>query len=491
MRCQSVSVCKKVVDRTARRCAERGILIPTFAEMKDPRLVPEKVRRALKGIGLWDVHPLNLFRITWKNDPDSGGFGKVNFLEIPSSLSGVSARIVGLTGKFFPTGAHKVGASFGCLVPRLVTGNFDPTAHKAVWPSTGNYCRGGAYNSRLLGCDAIAILPQEMSRERFDWLKEIGAEIIATPGCESNVKEIYDKCWELKKTRDDVVVLNQFEEFGNGMWHYEVTASAIQEAFEALATGSERLSAYVSSTGSAGTLAAGDRLKELHPALKIVAAEALQCPTLLRNGFGDHRIEGIGDKHVPWIHNVRNTDLVVAIDDNDPMALIRLFNEPAGRAFLRKQNVPAETVDRLDLLGISSVANLLACIKTARRLQLGERDVLFTVFTDSIEMYRSRLVELERAAGRYSERQAALDFEVRLRAQHTDFMLELTQEDRLRIHNLKYFTWIEQQQKDIQELRAQWDEYQSYWPLRWRQAGTYDTLIRDFNRRSGMSRKYR
>jgi len=491
MRCQSVSVCKKVVDRTARRCAERGIIIPTFAEMKDPRLVPEKIRRALKTIGLWDIHPLNLFRITWKNDPESGGFGKVNFIEIPSSLSGVNARIVGLVGKFFPTGAHKVGASFGCLVPRLVTGNFDPTAHKAVWPSTGNYCRGGAYDSRLLGCEAIAILPQEMSRERFDWLKEIGAEVIATPGCESNVKEIYDKCWELKKTRDDVVVFNQFDEFGNGMWHYEVTAAAIQEAFESLATGSERLAAYVSATGSAGTLAAGDRLKELHPGLKIVAAEALQCPTLLLNGFGGHRIEGIGDKHVPWIHNTRNTDLVVAIDDNDPMALIRLFNEPAGRAYLRKQNVPAETVDRLDLLGISSVANLLACIKTARRLHLSERDVLFTVFTDSIEMYRSRLLELERATGRYSERQAALDFEVHLRGQHTDFMRELDTQERLRIHNLKYFTWIEQQQKDIQELRAQWDEYQTYWPLRWRQAGTYDTLIRDFNRRSGMSRKYR
>jgi cysteine synthase len=490
MRCQSVSVCKKVVDRTARRCAERGILIPTFAEMKDPRLVPEKIRRALKTIGLWDIHPLNLFRITWKNDPESGGFGKVNFIEIPSSLSGVNARIVGLVGKFFPTGAHKVGASFGCLVPRLVTGNFDPTVHKAVWPSTGNYCRGGAYDSRLLGCEAIAILPQEMSRERFDWLKEIGAEVIATPGCESNVKEIYDKCWELKKTRDDVVVFNQFDEFGNGMWHYEVTAAAIQEAFETLATGSERLAAYVSATGSAGTLAAGDRLKELHPGLKIVAAEALQCPTLLQNGFGGHRIEGIGDKHVPWIHNTRNTDLVVAIDDNDPMALIRLFNEPAGRAFLRKQNVPAETVDRLDLLGISSVANLLACIKTARRLHLGERDVLFTVFTDSIEMYRSRLLELERAGGRYSERQAALDFEVHLRGQHTDFMRELDTQERLRIHNLKYFTWIEQQQKDILELRAQWDEYQTYWPLRWRQAGTYDTLIKDFNRRSGMTRKY-
>jgi cysteine synthase len=491
MKAQKISVAQKTVARTAARCRERGILIPTFAQQKDPRLIPEGIRRELKKIGLWDLHPLNLFRITWKNDPDSGGYHGVNHLEIPSSLTGVRARIFGLVGKFFPTGAHKVGASFGCLVPRMVTGSFDPTLHKAVWPSTGNYCRGGAFNSKLLGCQAIAILPKEMSRERFDWLKTIGAEIIATPGCESNVKEIYDKCWELKKTRDDVVVLNQFEEFGNGMWHYEVTASAIDEVLRAVMGSGDRLAAFVSSTGSAGTIAAGDRLKELHPGCRIVAAEALQCPTLLENGFGDHRIEGIGDKHVPWIHNVRNTDLVVAIDDNDPMALIRLFNDPAGRAYLRKCKVPAATVEALPLLGISGIANLLACIKVARKLALDERDILFTVFTDSMEMYGSRLQEAEQRQGRYSERQAAVDFELHLQGQHTAAMLELDTFERRRIHNLKYFTWIEQQQKDVAELRAQWDEHKTYWPLRWRMAAEYDELIAGFNKLSGMSKKTR
>ncbi len=155
-----------------------------------------------------DVIPLNLFRITWKNEPvaKGGGYGNVNYIELPSSLTGTPARVIVLVGKWFPTGAHKVGAAFGCLVPRLVTGQFDPTTQKAVWPSTGNYCRGGAYDSALLACEFIAILPEGMSRERFDWLSKIAGEVIATPGTESNVKEIFDKCWELRRSGQDLVI---------------------------------------------------------------------------------------------------------------------------------------------------------------------------------------------------------------------------------------------------------------------------------------------
>ncbi len=475
------------IERTARRCAERDIIIPTFAQQKDPALIPERIKRELAGIGLWDVHPRNLFRITWKNDPETGGFHGVNFMEIPRELSGVRARIFGLVGKFFPTGAHKVGASFGCLVPRLVTGTFDPTTQKAVWPSTGNYCRGGAYNSSLLGCEAVAILPEEMSRERFEWLESIGSEIIATPGCESNVKEIYDKCWELKRERGEgIVVLNQFDEFGNGMWHYELTASAVDEVLRDAMGSADRFFAYVSATGSAGTIAAGDRLKELYPAVKVVASEALQCPTLLYNGYGGHRIEGIGDKHVPWIHNVRNTDFVVAIDDADPMALIRLFNEPAGREYLETRGVPAETVEKLDLLGISSIGNLLSAIKIARWNELDEHDVLFTVFTDSMDLYGSRLAEAEQAHGPYTAGQAALDFHLHLQGLKTDHMLELDHRARKRIHNLKYFTWIEQQHKDLDELNAQWHDHKTYWPARFRMAEKYDELITAFNEKTGL-----
>ena len=201
---QSTEMNKAQIERTAQRCRERNIIIPTFAQNRDPTLIDEKIARELTDIGLWDVHPRNLFRISWKNDPETGRFHGVNYMEIPRELTGVKPRIFGLIGKYFPTGSHKVGATFGCLAPRLVSGTFDPTAQKAVWPSTGNYCRGGAYNATLLACESVAILPEEMSRERFEWLESIGSEVIATPGCESNVKEIYDKCWEIRRTRQVV-----------------------------------------------------------------------------------------------------------------------------------------------------------------------------------------------------------------------------------------------------------------------------------------------
>jgi len=479
------SVREEQVERNAARCRERGILLPTFAQQKDPNRIPAEIRDALRHIGLSDVHPLNLFRITWKNDPATGGFHGVNFVEVPRELTGLRARVFALVGKFFPTGAHKVGATYGCLAPRLVTGHFDPVSQVAVWPSTGNYCRGGAFNSALLGCRSLAILPEQMSRERFEWLKSIGSEILATPGCESNVKEIYDACNHLAATRSDVVILNQFAEFGNAMWHYEVTASAILEVLGQVAGPEDRLFAYVSATGSAGTIAAGDRLKEVFPAMKVVAAEALQCPTLLQNGFGAHRIEGIGDKHVPWIHNVRNTDVVVAVDDEDAIALLRLFNEDAGREFLRANRVPAQFVDRLDWLGISGIGNLIACIKIARWFELDEHDVLFTVFTDSMDLYRSRVQELRDAEGPYDRTRAEVDFRAHLRALKDDAMAELDHKARHRIHNLKYYTWIEQQGQDLHELEAQWYDARTYWPQRLGAAAQYDRLIEAFNERVG------
>ena len=328
-----LNIVPEVRERAARRAAELDLVIPTFAQMRSPELVPDSIRGQLARIGLWDLHPANLFRVTWRNQPVSqgGGFGGLNYLEFPPELTGTEARVAALVGKWFPTGAHKVGAAFGCLAPRLVTGQFDPTRQLAAWPSTGNYCRGGAYDSRILSCRSIAILPEGMSRERFDWLDTVADEVIATPGSESNVKEIFDKCWELRRSGRDIVIFNQFDEFGNYLWHYSVTGPAFAELAEELMGPGDRLAGVALTTGSSGTLASGDYLKEQHPHSRIAAAEALQCPTMLRGGFGEHRIEGIGDKHIPWIHNVRNTDMVVAIDDAAPLGLIRLFNEPAGR----------------------------------------------------------------------------------------------------------------------------------------------------------------
>ena len=478
------SVDREVRARTAKRCRERGIVIPTFRQMRDPGSLPEPVKARLRGVGLWDVDPANLFRITWKNDPKTGLFGGPNFLEIPREITGIKARVVGIVGKWFPTGAHKVGAAFSCLVPRLVSGEFDPEKHKAVWPSTGNYCRGGAFDSAVLGCTSVAILPENMSKERFTWLAKIGSEVIATPGCESNVKEIYDKCWELKK--DPVhVIFNQFEEFGNPIWHYNVTGPAVEEAFSLVRGPKSRLAAWVSATGSAGTIAAGDYLKTKHPGAKVIATEALQCPTLLRNGFGDHRIEGIGDKHVPWVHNVRNTDAVAAIDDEDCMRLLRLFNEPAGKEFLAKAGIPAGTVDQLNLLGISSICNTLAAIKAAKYWELDENDVVFTVFTDSEEMYTSRLEELTAERGPFTAVDAACTFTGSLERQSVDNFKELTYVDRKAIHNLKYYTWVEQQGKTYEEIQAQWS------PEYWRQlfedeAVVFEGLIEEFNEEVGL-----
>jgi cysteine synthase len=442
----------------------------------------------LQKIGLWDIVPENLFRITWKNAPvaTGGGFGDVNYVEIPHELTGVEARILALVGKWFPTGAHKVGAAFGCLVPRLVTGQFDPTTQKAVWPSTGNYCRGGAYDSTLLACESVAILPEGMSRERFEWLAKVSGEVIATPGSESNVKEIFDKCNELRRERgDDIVIFNQFDEFGNYLWHYEVTGHAMEEVLAQEMQSGDRLAGVVSNTGSGGTIGCGDYMKQQFPTCKVVASEALQCPTLTLNGFGAHRIEGIGDKHVPWIHNARNTDVVTAIDDQATIDLIRLFNEPAGRQYLKEQGVPSDFVDQLDLMGISSVANVLASIKFAKWFELTSSDVILTVWTDSMELYGSRIAEEREAHGEYTQLQAAADYERYLLGESTDNMVELTYPDRKRVHNLKYYTWVEQQGKTYEEIQAQWYQ-EDYWTQMQDQIAAMDELIVQFNERTGL-----
>jgi cysteine synthase len=470
-----------------RRARERNIVIPTYAQMKNPDLVPPLVKDDLKGIGLWDLHPRNLFRITWHNEPKTGGggFGGVNYLELPGTLTGVRARIVVLVGKWFPTGAHKVGAAFGCLVPRLVTGQFDPTRQKAVWPSTGNYCRGGAYDSALLACESIAILPEGMSKERFEWLSKIAGETIKTPGSESNVKEIFDKCKELRASGQDLMIFNQFEEFGNYLWHYEVTGHAMQEVLEGVRGKKGRYRGMASATGSAGTIASGDYMKQLYPDSKVVASEALQCPTLLENGFGSHRIEGIGDKHVPWIHNVKNTDVVVAIDDNAVVSLARLFNEENGRAYLVEQGVPEALVSQLDLLGFSGISNVLSAIKAAKYYEMDEDDIMLTVLTDSMELYRSRLHEMHLESGEYTASQAAADFARYLQGQTTDNMLELRYTDRRRVHNLKYYTWVEQQGKTYDEIQSMWSR-PDYWGEVQQQVGEIDDLILRFNQEVGL-----
>ena len=472
------------------RAKKNKILLPTYAQMKDPSKVPAKIQEKLKSIGLWDMDSLNLFRVTWKNEPnlEGGGFQDVpNYVEIPSVISGVDARILAMSGRYFPTGAHKVGPSLFCLLPRLVTGQFDATYNSAVWPSTGNYCRGGAFNSSLLACDAVAVLPEEMSAERYEWLQEVAGEVIKTPGGESDVKAIYDKTWELIDTRENVIVFNQFGEMANPTWHYNVTGSALVDMLKDAMKPGQRVAGTCVTSGSGGTISAADYVKSQFQGAKVAVGEATQCPTLFNNGFGYHRIEGIGDKHIPWVHNVKNTDMVIAIDDNDALEMIRFFNNEAGQEYMRQNGVDEETIEKLKWVGISGAANILMAIKFAKYYELTGDDLVATVLTDSIDMYQSRLEQQRTELGRaYNATDAAVDHAKVLLAQKTDYLLELSYNDRKRIHNLKYYTWIEQQGKELDDLNAQWYDAENYWGEVYGLADRLDPMIEEFNAATGV-----
>ena len=479
------SICQASLERNIKKARENGIILPTISQLKNPETVPEEIKERLRHVGMQDFSPLNLFRITWKNEPVhfGGTYGKPNIIELPHELTGVRARIFCLVGKWFPTGCHKVGAAYGCMVPKLVTGQFDAANQKSVWPSTGNFCRGGAFNAKILSCESIAVMPENMSQERFEWLSGIVSETLRISGGDSNVKAVFDCVNELKRTRSDAMIFNQFDEMGNHLWHYHVTGTAASEAFEMLRTEGDRFAGVCFATGSAGTIGCADYLKEKYPCIKVSAVESLQCPTMLNNGFGEHRIEGIGDRHVPWIHNIRNTDNVICIDDNDPMRILRLFNEKAGRQYLKEEaKVDPEFVDNLDIFGISGIANVLACIKMAKYYELTEKDILGTVLTDTSALYQSRIRELAAAQGEYSVSKAAVDHAYAMLGARTDYVHELTYPERKQIHNLKYYTWVEQQGHAASELNALWYQPENTWDSVHRDITQLDELIENFNR---------
>jgi len=480
-----------VYERTVGRFREAGIVLPTFAQLTEPSTIPADIVERLAAIDPDAPHPLNLFRVHWFNGPD-----RRRRVDVPvhvvlgPELTGVSPRIVVALGDRFPMiGSHKVIAAYGCLAPRIVTGRFDPTAHRAVWPSTGNYCRGGVAISRILGCRGVAVLPAGMSRERFAWLERWvsdPADIIRTPGTESNVKEIYDRCAELDR-EPDTVIFNQFSEFGNHIAHYALTGRAIERLVEAMQATEPRLRlrAFVSATGSAGTLGAGDYLKERHGS-QTVAVEALECPTMLRNGFGEHNIQGIGDKHIPLIHDVMATDIVVAVSDRATDRLEAVFASSAGRDHLvRRRGVPEAIVAALPSFGFSSLCNVIAAIKVARYEGYGPDDVVATVATDGAAMYGSeigRIVERD-FGGEVDAVDAAETYGRFILGAGTDDLIELTRIERDRIFNLGYFTWVEQQGVPVDEFEARrrpgfWTETRAILPV-------WDRLIEAFNARVG------
>ena len=484
-----------VLDRTAARLGQAGVLLPTIAQLKDPTTIPAAIRAGLADIDPDAANALNLFRVHWFNSSDRKSFVALpDYVELPPELTGVKARIVLALGNRFPMiAAHKVLPAYGCLVPRLVTGQFDPVRDRAVWPSTGTYCRGGVAISRILGCRGTAVLPENMSRERFDWLDRWvsdPSDIVRTPGSESNVKEIYDTCAALDRDPTNII-FNQFCEFGNYLIHRVCTGAAMEKLFVALRQGNRgaKLAAFVSASGSSGTLAAGDHLKEKFGA-RIVAVEAVECPTLLYNGFGEHNIQGIGDKHVPYIHNVMNTDVVTGVSDQVTDTLMVLCNTEVGRKHLiERRGIDAGLVAQLANFGLSSLCNMLAAIKTAKYFDLGPDDVILTVATDGAAMYGS---EIDKAVVRYFGNRfdavaAGETWGRALAGAGTDHLIETTQIDRRRMFNLGYFTWVEQQGVSLDEFSAR--AKQSFWDGLLDLVPAWDAMIAEFNAKSGAGRK--
>jgi len=484
---------REVYRRTLAQLREAGVALPTFGELKDPSTIPAAIGERLAGVDPDAPHPLNLFRVHWFNDASRRGrVAAPGAIELAPELTGSPARIVLALGERFPMiRAHKVLAAYGCLAPRIVTGQFDPSRHRAIWPSTGNYCRGGVAISRILGCRGVAVLPENMSRERFDWLEKWVAEpsdIVRTPGSESNVKEIYDACAALDRDPANIV-FNQFCEYGNYLVHRLCTGAALERVFHAAAEGRPRarLAAFVSATGSAGTIAAGDHLKSALGA-RIAAVEAIECPTLLMNGFGEHNIQGIGDKHVPLIHNVMNTDVVVGVSDRATDTLLTLFNTDEGRRYLvERRGVDPALVASLGAFGVSSICNIVAAAKLAKYFDLGPDDVVLTVATDSAEMYGSEVSKAKtRYFGNRFDAVAAGETWGRFMAgAGVDHVLELSHVDRKRIFNLGYFTWVEQQGVSLEDFTAR--ARQPFWDGLLDLAPAWDEMIERFNAESGVA----
>jgi cysteine synthase len=470
-----------------RKCAANNVVLPTFAQLANPSLIPLDIAA---GADKNSPDSRNLFRVHWFNDMAGNRVSVPDHVVLPKSLTGVDSPIVVVFGDRFPMiTAHKVLAAYSCLAPRVITGQFNPSTQRAVWPSTGNYARGGVAISKIMGARGVAVLPAGMSQERFDWLDRWTSDpsdIIRTPGTESNVKEIYDACNEMQKDPKNFI-FNQFCEFGNYLGHYEVTGTALATVYEHVAKGLNRpnlrLAAFTSATGSAGTIGAGDHLKDKY-GTKIVAVEALECPTMLENGFGEHNIQGIGDKHIPLIHNVMNTDVISAVSDRATDELDVLFNTSAGRDYLvQRKHVPQEVVDTLHHFGFSSICNTIAAIKTAKLLGLGEDDVLITIATDGADLYPSERVKTmkKRFNDNFTQVDAAEVFAEHLGTVQTDSMIDCTERDRNRIFNLGYYTWVEQQGTPLSVFEAR--RSQSFWRNLRSHVPTWDALITEFNAR--------
>ena len=477
---------KTIIAKTSEYFKKKGIVLPKISELCNPGTVDKNVLNKLKTVNKDAIDPLNLFRVHWFNNRDHSSFLNVpEHIILPDEFTGIETKIIVNIGRLFPLiTAHKVLAAYGCLLPRILNGDFDYTKHKAVWPSTGNYCRGGVAISRILGLKSVAILPEGMSKERFDWLEkwvEDPKDIIKTPGTESNVKEIYDACNELKKNPQNNII-NQFSEYYNYAIHRAVTGPSLEKSFlDVKKNLNIKPRFYVSASGSSGTLAAGDYLKN-SLGTQTAVVEALECPTLLKNGYGEHNIQGIGDKHVPLIHNVMNTDFVVDVSDKATDNLNLVFNTQVGKDYLiKKLGLESSLVNKLPEFGFSSIANILASIKLAKYMKLGKEDAIITVATDGADLYLSELEKTKNNyKGAFDSVACANIYKKYITEINTDNMIELSKNDKERIFNLGYYTWVEQQGISLNDFEKRKD--QKFWENHYNHMISLDNKVEEFNK---------
>ncbi|MGL4650877.1 MAG: PLP-dependent cysteine synthase family protein [Caldilineaceae bacterium] len=356
---------------------------PTYAEMRNPLLLPAGLREQANAARSDERNPLNLYNINWKNTSD-----QPEAIVLPRELTGVQANIVLLSGRTFPSGSMKVGPAYATLAENEALHALRPGDRTVIGPSTGNFGIGTAYISMLKGYRAVVVMPDNMSEERYDRIQNYGGELDLTPGTESDVILTLERTHgEYVSKPDKYVVLAQFELLPNYRFHRHVTGDAAMRAVKNLGNG--KVAAFVSAPGSAGTLAAGDQIKAQNPDAKIVALEPRQCPTLYDGGQGQHRIEGIGDKMVTLIHNVFNTDLLMLVHDEDTVRGMEVV-QAGTHILVDRLGVPsADACNLFGKFGPSCICNIIGAIKTAKYLGLGPQDNVVTVATDSYDRYPS------------------------------------------------------------------------------------------------------
>ena len=357
---------------------------PTYAEMRNPLLLPSALRTAAKdALNSDELNAVNLFNINWKNTGD-----QVEALVLPKELTGVQANIVVLSGRNFPSGSMKVGPAYVTLAEHEAMDGLRPGDKAVIGPSTGNFGIGTAYISRLKGYRAIVVMPDNMSRERYERIRKYEGDLDLTPGTESDVILTLERTHsEYVSKPDEYVVLAQFELLPNYRFHRHVTGDAVVQSVRDIGNG--RVAAFVSAPGSAGTLAAGDYVKSLWRDARTVALEPRECSTLYDGGQGQHRIEGIGDKMVTLIHNVFNTDLLMLIHDEDTVRGMEVM-QSATHVLVDRLGVPSDVACELyGKFGPSCICNIVGAIKTAKYLGLGPEDNVVTIATDSYDRYPS------------------------------------------------------------------------------------------------------